>query len=315
MRLVFLGTAEIGVPSLEFFVNKDDIEVLCVVTQPDRPSGRGYKLTASPVKQTAEKYGLKVFQPKSIRKDAELIKTLKDLQPDFFITIAFGQILNEEVLAIPKYGTINLHASLLPKYRGPNPIQQAIVNGEKVTGVTAMLTDIGIDTGDILIKEEIKITENMTSIELTQKMSAFGPEILYKSMKGLIDKTLTPVKQDNERATHASKFKKEDGKINFCGKALSIHNKVRGMQPSPGTFCNFKGNLIKILETEIPKNNKEKINSGKCGQIVDIINSGIGVYTADGLIVITKLQPAGKKPMDGASWYRGVTIAKGDKLE
>jgi len=315
MKLVFLGTAEIGVPSLEYFINKDDIEVLCVVTQPDRPSGRGYKLTSSPVKQTAEKHGLKIFQPESIRKDAELIKTLKDLKPDFFITIAFGQILNEEVLSIPKYGTINLHASLLPKYRGPNPIQRAIVNGEKVTGVTAMLTDIGIDTGDILIKEEIKITENMTSIELTQKMSALGAEILYKSMTGLINKTITPVKQDNQQSTQAPKFKKEDGKIDFCQSSLTIHNKVRGMQPSPGTFCNFKGSLIKILETEIQKNNKEKINSEKCGQIAAIMNSGISVYTNDGYIVIKRLQPAGKNPMDAASWYRGVTIARGDKLD
>ena len=171
LKIVFLGTPQIACKALEEFIAKDDIEVLCVVTQPDKPAGRGHKLAAPPIKILALDNNLEVFQPVSIRKDAELLDRLRALEPDFFITIAFGQILSQEVLDIPKYGTVNLHASLLPKYRGANPIARAISNGEVKTGVCAMLTSLGVDEGDVLITEEIAIPNDMTTLDLAINVS------------------------------------------------------------------------------------------------------------------------------------------------
>jgi len=313
MKIVFLGTPEIAVPALEYFINKKDIEVLAVVTQPDRPSGRGQKLTAPPVKLLAEKHEIKVYQPKSIRKDHELIKILKDLNPDVFITIAFGQILSQEILDIPKLGTINMHASLLPKYRGANPIQCAIIKGDKVTGITTMLTDIGIDTGAILLKKEIEIPENMDSVELAEIIANVCPDLLYETIIGLANKTIIPVPQNNAEATHAPKLKKEDGKINWNESAQTIHNKVRGMLPWPSCYTSFKDTPIKILKAEII-NNKEKINNQSIGEIIGIIENGIGVITGNGIILVKTIQPAGKKAMDAAVWYNGARVKQGDKF-
>jgi methionyl-tRNA formyltransferase len=368
MKLVFLGTPEIAVPSLEFFINKEDIEVLAVVTQPDKPAGRGHKLTAPPVKVIAEQFGIKVYQPIFIRKDLELISILKELKPDFFITVAFGQILSQEILDIPKIGTINMHASLLPKYRGANPIQWAIINGDKVTGITTMLTDIGVDTGPMLLKKEIEITENMNAVELAEIISKTGPQLLYDSMTGLVNKTVIPIPQNHEEATHAPKLKKEDGKINWQDSALNIHNKVRGMKPFPGTYTFYKDDQIKILETAIetrmqkksifsaslqiqlrpgppldqgcawtspfqgrerknPKfcknlnfsvpsipNNKENIEKGEIGEILGIIDNNIRVLTGNGILLVKKLQPLCKKPVEGGCWCNGVRIQKRDKF-
>jgi len=313
MRLVFLGTPDIAVSSLKYFIQKEDIEVVAVVTQPDKPAGRGKKLTPPPVKVVAEENNLRVFQPVSIRKDQELLQTLRDLQPDIFITVAFGQILSQEVLDIPKLGTINLHASLLPKYRGANPIQRAIVNGEKVSGVTTMLTDIGIDTGDMLLKQEIEITENMTSVDLANKISEIGPELLYRSIIGLADGSIKPIPQNHDEATHAAKFKKEDGLINWNQSASSIHNQVRGMLPWPVAYTYFNNNVVKIVETELIKN-KENIKIEPAGKIVNIIKSGIEVATGNGLILVKKLQPPGKSVMDAYSWANGARITPNDQF-
>ncbi|MDD3014668.1 MAG: methionyl-tRNA formyltransferase [Candidatus Gastranaerophilales bacterium] len=314
MKIVFLGTPEIAVPSLEFFINKEDIELSAVVTQPDKPAGRGQKLTSPPVKILAEKQGIKVYQPDSIRKDQDLINILKELKPDLFITIAFGQILSQEILDIPKLGTVNMHASLLPKYRGANPIQQAIINGDKVTGITTMLTDIGIDTGAILLKKEINITENMDAIELAEVISKEAGPLLYKTIIGLKNKTITPVPQNHQESTHAPKLKKEDGKINWNVSAHTIHNKVRGMLPWPSCYTTFKDAPVKILKTEILKN-KENMNMQGIGEIIGIINNGIGVITGNGIIIVKTLQPSGKKAMDATIWYHGARIQKDDKFK
>jgi len=313
MKIIFLGTPEIAVPSLEFLINKEDIDIAAVITQPDRPAGRGHKLTPPPVKVLAERYGIKIYQPVSIRKDVELINLLKELKPDYFITVAFGQILSQEVLDIPKFGTINLHASLLPKYRGANPIQWAIINGEKVTGITTMLTDIGVDTGAMLIKKEIKIPENVTAPELSKIISQTGAQMLYESMIGFANKTITPVSQNNEEATHAPKLKKDDGRINWQDSAINIHNKVRGMKPFPGTYTFFGQDQVKILETEI-QNNKENIENKNYGEILGIINNGIEVLTGKGTLIIKKLQPACKKPVCADCWCNGARIQKGDRF-
>lgn len=317
MKVVFLGTPQIAVPSLEYLINKSDIEILAVVTQPDKPAGRGKCLTCSFVKQAAESVGIPVFCPKSIRKDEELIQKLKDLEPDFFITFAFGQILSQEVIDIPKFGTINLHASLLPKYRGANPIQAPIINGDKVTGVTTMLTEIGIDTGAIVIAKEIEITENMDSCELTKIIADISPDVIYRSIKGLYDGTITPVVQNHEEATHAPKVTKDDGILDWSESAINIHNKVRGYKPWPSAFAYVNGVCVKITETRLNKIeiDKEKINFENYGEIIGKIKTGINVLTGDGVITVTKVQPACKKEMPALSWYNGARLPEGTKFK
>lgn len=308
MKIIFFGTPQIAVPSLEYLIQKADIEIKAVVTQPDKPCGRGKCISASPIKQVAVKNNISVYQPLSIRKDSELINTLKELEPDFFITFAFGQILSQEVLNIPKFGTINLHASLLPRYRGANPIQAPIINGDKITGITTMLTEIGIDTGPIVLQKVIEITENMTSAELTEIISNLSPELIYESIAGLFDGKIKPVPQKDEEASHAPKVAKDDGIIDWSEPAEQIHNKVRGFKPWPSCFTYINGACIKITETRLCE---EKINSGNLGEIIGKIGTGINIATGDGIITITKVQPACKKEMDAVSWYNGARIQKG----
>lgn len=313
MKIVYLGTPEIAVPSLEYFIKKPDIEVQLVITQPDRPAGRGHKLIPPPVKVLAETYNIPVSQPGLIRKDPELVEKLKKLEPDAFIMVAFGQILSKELLDIPKIGTINLHSSLLPAYRGANPIQWAVINGDKISGITTMLSDPGVDTGAMLLKKEIEIPDDMDAAELSEIMAHTGPEMLYESLMRLADKSITPVAQDDSLATYAPKLSKEDGNINWNRKAIEIHNQIRGMKPWPSAYTCFKGNQIKINQSFV--NNKEMINQVKTGEIIGIMDSGIGVVTGDGILIIKQLQPAGKKAMDAASWYNGARIQKGELFQ
>ncbi len=313
MKIVFLGTPKIAVSSLRFFIEKQDIEVLAVITQPDRPSGRGKKLTPSPVKVLAQENNLNVYQPLSIKKDEELINKLKDMQPDVFITVAFGQILSQEVLNIPRLGVINLHASLLPKYRGANPIQWAIIKGDKVTGVTAMLSTIGVDEGPMLVKKEIKIDENMNSEQLAEKIAEMGPQVLYDSIIGLDNKSIVPKPQNHQEATHSKKLKKDDSCINWSEDAQTIHNKIRGMYPWPGTYTLMGDHQIKIIESEVK--NEENIKKADPGEIVDIIKSGIEIATGYEILVVKQVQPPGKKVMNAASWCNGARVKVGDKLQ
>ncbi|MFH0702057.1 MAG: methionyl-tRNA formyltransferase [bacterium] len=316
MKIIFLGTPKLAVPSLEYFIKKEDVEVLTVITQPDKPAKRGQKLTPSPVKILAETYNIKIYQPKRIRDDENLINILRELRPDAFITVAFGQILSKELLDIPRLGVINLHSSLLPKYRGPNPIQWAIINGDKVTGITTMLSEVEVDTGPTLLKKEILMPENMDAVELSNIIANTGPQMLYDSIAGLDNKTLTPLSQDEKQASHAPKLKKEDGKINWTESSNVIHNKIRGMKPFPSSYTYFKENMIKISQTELKQTNTKKIiNIDNLGKIVGIINNGIEVITGDGSIILKQVQPAGKNIMDAVSWYNGARIKKNDKFE
>ena len=308
MKIIFLGTPHIAVPSLKYLIQKSDIEILAVVTQPDKPCGRGKCISASPIKLAAIEDNITVYQPISIRKDFEVIQKLKKFEPDFFITFAFGQILSKEVLNIPKYGTINLHASLLPKYRGANPIQAPIINGDKFTGITTMLTEIGIDTGDIVLQKVIEITENMDAVELTGIISELSPELIYESIVGLHNGKIKPVSQKHEEATHAPKVNKEDGILDWSESAFKIHNKVRGLKPWPACFTYINGVCIKITETRICD---EKTDSENFGEIIGKKDNGINVITGSGIVTITKVQPACKKEMDALSWYNGARIEKG----
>lgn len=302
LKVVFLGTPKIACNALDKLFNSEAIEICAVVTQPDKPAGRGHKLTPPPIKVLAQEKGLDVFQPVSIRKDEELIKILKTLEPDFFITIAFGQILSQEVLDIPKFGTVNLHASLLPEYRGANPIARAIADGKQVTGVSTMLTSIGVDEGDVVMVEKIDIPQDMTTLDLAIKISEIAPEILEKSLIGLANGEITPIAQEHEKATFAPKFSKEEMFLDFNKTAQQLHDLVRALYPKPSANAYFNETLIKILQTEAIK---EK-TSAPVGEVVKIDKNGIYVATAENLLLIKTLKPEGKKEMNAYDWSCGV---------
>ena len=302
ISIVFFGTPDIGLKSLEHFYNSDDFEVLAVVTQPDKPSGRGHKLTPSPIKQFAMEHNIKVFQPKSIRKEPEIIEALKELKPDFFVTFAFGQILSQEVLDIPKYETINLHVSLLPKYRGANPIQRAIINGDKETGICTMITELGLDCGDICMKYPIEITQDMNCVELFELCAANSPELLDKTLKGIKDGTLKPTPQCEDGICFADKLKKEECKIDWTKSAKEIHNLVRGVYKCPGAFFEHNGKIIKVMETEPLEDDNQRTP----GEFVNISKYGIDVQTGKGLLRLIKVKPEGKGEMLARDWANGL---------
>lgn len=302
ISIIYFGTPDIGLPSLEHFYNSEKFEVLAVVTQPDKPSGRGHKLTPSPIKQFALEHEIPVFQPKSIRKEPDIIAALADLKPDFFVTFAFGQILSQEVLDIPKYETINLHVSLLPKYRGANPIQRAIINGDKETGICTMITELGLDCGDICMKEPIEITPNMNCVELFELCAAHSPELLEKTLIGIKEGTLTPQKQCEDGLCFADKLQKEECKIDWNKSAQEIHNLVRGVYKCPGAFFIYNNKIIKVMETEPLEENIE----GSIGDFVRFSKLGIDVKTGSGLLRLIKLKPEGKGEMLARDWANGI---------
>ena len=224
IKIVFFGTPDIGLKSLEYLYNSDKIEVCAVVTQPDKPAGRGHKLQMSPIKKFAMEHNIPVFQPKSIRKEFDIQEKLKQLTPDFFVTFAFGQILSQEVLDIPKYETINLHASLLPKYRGANPIQRAIINGDKETGICTMITELGLDCGDICKKLVIPISDTMNCEQLWEEIAQKSPQMIEDTIISLKNGTLTPVKQCEDGICMANKLTKEECLIDWNKSNFQIHN-------------------------------------------------------------------------------------------
>ena len=301
IRIVYFGTPQIAVKSLEYLNNSSDFEVVAVVTQPDKPAGRGKILTASPVKEFAQEHKIPVFQPKSIRKEPDIQNALKNLQPDFFVTFAFGQILSQEVLDIPKYHTINLHASLLPKYRGANPIQRAIINGDTETGICTMITELGLDCGDVCLKKVISISDSMNCQELSDKISDLSPELIEKTLKGLINGTIIPEPQCEDGICMANKLTKEETAINWNNSAENIHNLVRGIYKSPCAYFLHDGKIIKVLETEVIQGDK-----GICGEIIKVAKNGIEIGCGKDCILLKKVKPEGKGEMSARDWYNGL---------
>lgn len=302
ISVVFFGTPDIGLKSLEYLNNSANFKVLAVVTQPDRPSGRGQKLTPSPIKTFAIENGIPVFQPKSIRKDPEVIEALRQFNPDFFVTFAFGQILSQEVLDIPKYETINLHVSLLPKYRGANPIQRAIINGDTETGICTMITELGLDCGDICLKQPIEITPNMNCVELFEICATESPALLEKTLLGLVDNSIVPQKQCEDGVCFADKLSKEECLIDWNKSAQEIHNLVRGVYKCPGAHFEYQGKIVKVLETEPLEENLE----GEVGSFIKISKLGIDVKTGKGILRLIKVKPEGKGEMLARDWGNGL---------
>lgn len=310
IKIVYMGTPEIAVKSLKELNKNPNINVLAVVTQPDRPKGRGNKLTPPPVKEVAINNNIPCFQTEKIRTDKELLDKLRELNPDFFVTFAFGQILSQEVLDIPKIATVNLHASLLPKYRGANPIQRCIYNGDFKTGITTMLTVLDLDAGDICQTEEIEITPTMTDIELKQIISEKSPDLLSSTLNGLFDKTLIPQKQNDCGVTIAKKFTKQDGLINWNNSAQNIHNQVRSMVEFPTAYSFFNGKILKILQTKVL--NSDKFNS--VGEIINVSKNGIEISTAEGSILIMQVKPESKGIMNAYDFANGAKLKSGQKF-
>lgn len=315
VRVIFFATPKIALKSLDYLVKSDKIQVLAVVTQPDKPTGRGHKISPPPVKQYAIEHNIRVFQPTSIKKDFEVQEELKKLEPDFFITFAFGQILSKEVLEIPKYDTINLHASLLPLYRGANPIQRALINGDKKTGICTMITEEGLDCGGICLRDEIEITENMNYEELFELIAQKAPELIEVTMLNIQSGALKPTPQHHDKATYAHKINKDDAKIDWKMSAREIHNLVRGLYKAPSAHCYFRDKMVKILQTRMVDDEVPEGFLGKVGEILKIGKEGIEVATTKGILLITKVKPEGKGEMFARDWVNGLKLSIGEKFE
>lgn len=299
MKLIFMGTPEFAVHTLEE-LNENGYDIKLVVTQPDKPSGRGKKLKKSDVKIKAEELGLEIFQPNKIKLD-ENIKKLKEYKPDFIVVVAYGQILNKEILSIPKYGCINVHASLLPKYRGAAPLNWAIINGEKTTGVTTMAMDVGLDTGDMLLKSKIDIDDNMNVGELHDKLSIQGARLLIETLKGIECDEIQREKQDNSLSNYAPMLDKENTKINWNDKAQNIHNLIRGLSPWPSAYFMYEENKVKVYKS-MYTNEKTGYNPGF---VLKANNEGIFVTTLDGIVILKEIQMPGKNKMKVSDYLRG----------
>lgn len=308
MRVVFMGTPEFSVPCLERLIS-DGEDVVGVFTQPDKPKGRGYELSCSPVKECAIKHNIPVFQPKSMR-DGEALRIINELSPDLNIVVAFGKILPSEILYAPKYNSINIHASLLPSYRGAAPIQWCILNGEKKTGVTSMLMDEGLDTGDMLLKEEVEITENMTAGELHDILSVIGAEVMSKTLKELKSNNLKPIKQDDSVSNYVGILSKEICPIDFSKTAQEVHNQIRGLSPWPIATAKINGKRVKIHSSAL--NNKCTADPGIVAEADSVITVGCG---DNNCIDILELQLEGKKRMSAKDFLLGHKLPKGTKFE
>lgn len=307
MNIVFMGTPDFSVESLKRLKEKHN--VVAVVSQPDKPKGRGKKLVNTPVKQFALDNGIeKIYQPEKI-KDEEVIKILKNLDADLFVVVAYGQLLSEQVLNIPKYGCINVHGSLLPKYRGAAPIQWSIINGEEKTGVTIQYMEKGMDSGDMILKEEIIIEKTETYKTLYDKMSIVGAEALIKAIELIETGNVNAEKQNHDEATYAPMIYKEMGHINWNNSSKDIINLIRGINPIPMAYSIYKDEVFKISEAE-----EVSGYSGNIGEIVDVQKDGFIVKTKDSAIIIKEMQAKGGKRMKTSDYLRGHSIEKGTIL-
>ena len=306
MRVVFMGTPEFAVPTLKVLLEDENIEVVGVFTQQDKPKGRGKKLAMPPVKELALENNLEVFQPEKI-KTSDSVALLKELNPELIIVVAFGQILSKEILDIPKYGCINVHASILPAYRGAAPINWAIIKGEKTSGVTTMFMDIGLDTGDMIYKEYVEISEEDNSSTLHDKLSSAGYTVLKKTIDNLKKGDLPREKQIEEESSYAPIMDKSLGKVNWKNSAEDIYNLVRGVIPWPGAHTTINDDVMKIWGV---KKSSKKTDKAP-GMIIDVTQEGIYVATNDGVVVIDEIQMPNKKRMPVKEYLKGNKIELG----
>lgn len=306
IRTVFMGTPEFALSTLQGLIDAD-VDLVGIYTQPDRPKGRGKQLAVPPVKELALNHGIPVFQPAKLRAP-EAIADLEELAPDLIVVVAYGQILPKRVLDIPRYGCINVHASLLPKYRGAAPINQAIMAGETETGITTMLMDEGLDTGDMLVKRSLAIGPNETAGELHDRLAQLGRETMQETLRQLCNGELTPEKQDDTLTSYAPMLKKEDGRLDWSRPAEELHNLVRGLDPWPGAYTTLAGQLLKVARTRVEP------GSGAPGSVTTADADGVRVACGDELLVIGELQLPGRKRLAAADFLRGQSLPAGTRL-
>ena len=304
-RIVFFGTPSFAIPSLEKLFQGPD-EVVAVVTQPDRVKGRGQKVFHSPVKEIALRQGMVPLQPEKVKEEA-FQENLKELRLDLFAVVAFGQILPRSLLKIPRYGAVNVHASLLPKYRGAAPIAWAILKGEKVTGVTTMMMDEGVDTGGILLQAEISIEEKETSETLHEKLSTLGAQLLIETIEKMKRGNVHPLYQDHSKATYAPPIKKEEGRIDWGKEAEEIDRQIRAFYPWPGAFTQWGDRLLKICQGEVRKGRHQ----GRPGSVVWVGTDFIEVEAGKDFFLIKEVQPEGKRRMTVRDFLSGHSISLG----
>lgn len=309
MKLVFCGTPLFAVPSLERLAAAG-FNLQLVVTQPDRPQGRGMELTAPPVKHSALKLGLPVLQPEKIRKNEDFQAQLTALRPDAIIVVGYGRIIPPWMLTLPPYGNINVHASLLPKYRGAAPIQWAIANGETTTGVTTMLLNEGLDTGDTLLQKQLAIRDDDTSLTLAPRLAELGAELLTDTLRGLKEERILPVQQNHAQATLAPILKKEDGLVDFNRTAQQVHNRLRGFQPWPGAYTPFRGKTLKFLSAQV-EDTLSNLAPGELRVGDEKLFVGCGQRT---VLQLLQVQPEGKKPINAREFINGYRPAAGERL-
>ncbi|NLK73512.1 MAG: methionyl-tRNA formyltransferase [Clostridiales bacterium] len=307
MKIVFMGTPEFAVEALISIVESGH-DVCAVITQTDKPKGRGNKVQYQPVKEEALKRGLVVMQPEKVR-DPSFIEQLKKINPECIVVAAYGQILPKEILSIPKYGCVNIHASLLPKYRGAAPIHWAVINGEEKTGITIMQMDAGLDTGDMLLKEEVFINDR-TAGELHDVLAQIGARLITEALEKMVNGTLVPHPQNDEEASYAPMLNKKTGAIDWKKTPLEIQQLVRGLNPWPMAYTIYEDTHMKVLEGEATDRNTDISE----GTIIDVATSGIEVSAGGKIFIITKIQFPGKKAVDVAAFLRGNEIKKGVKL-
>ncbi len=312
MRVVFMGTPGFAVGTLKALLEAGH-DVAAVVTQPDKPKGRGKELLMTPVKAEAVKHDIPVFQPERVRKNEEFLEELKKLAPDVIVVVAFGQLLPVSVLTLPKYGCVNVHASLLPMYRGAAPLQWVIINGEKVSGVTTMQMDKGLDTGDMLLKEEVAIEPKETYETYHDKLSVVGAQLLIKTLDGLEAGTITPVKQEGDTC-YASMIDKSLGNLDFTRPAVELERLMRGLDPAPAAYSFLDGKLLKLFGADVVDSDKE-YSAQECGIITNITKNTFDITTGAGVLRVNEVQLEGKKRMDAASFIRGCRLTEGTALK
>lgn len=310
MRIVFMGTPDFAVGSLQALCESGKHEILAVVTQPDRPKGRGNKLLQTPVKEYALAQGLTVYQPQKV-KTPEFVELLHELQPELIVVAAFGQFLSKEILELPKYGCINVHASLLPKYRGAAPIQYAIIKGEKESGVTIMQMDIGMDTGAMLDKVVVPIEENTTMGELHDALREQGAALLLEVIDKIAAGTAVAEPQDNEQATYATLLDRSMERIDWSKTAQEVHNLIRGFNPAPSTFTKLpNGKSLKIWGSKMTA----KSSAAAAGTVIETGKHSFFVACGEGVLEITEVQPESKKRMPAQVFLNGRGVQEGDLL-
>ena len=312
MKVIFMGTPDFSVGTLEALVEAG-YEVVLAVSQPDKPKGRGKEMQFTPVKECALKYNIPVYQPRRVR-EAECIEELRKYNADIMVVVAFGQILPKEILEMAPYGCVNVHASLLPKYRGSAPIQWAIINGEEVTGVTTMQMDEGLDTGDMLLKTEIPIEEKETGGSLFDKLAAAGAKLCVETLEALQNKTVSPVPQGETTTAYAKMLDKQLGNIDWTKRAVEIERLIRGLTPWPSAYTDWNGKVMKIWDAEVDFKTVEIVEA-RPGTIVKVEKDAFYVQTGDGLLKVLELQIPGKKRMDAGAFLRGYQVKAGEMLK